>query len=133
MSGIIGLISVSAATPGASAVQAIAKVTASDSSSRATLLTPASGKKVRVLGWYATNKSTTGGTFDCYFGTGAGLSSDFTKLIFFTRLDDGVDDWAGYAFPDGAGPVGAVDEVVSMTTDVNVSSEGKVGIVFREE
>ena len=52
MSGIIGLISVSAATPGASAVQAIAKVTASNSTSRATLYTPASGKKVRIIGWY---------------------------------------------------------------------------------
>ena len=133
MSGIIGVISVSPAVPGASAVQGIAKVTVSDSSSRVTLFTPASGKKVRIVAWTIHSSNTTGADCILYFGTGASLSSDFTKFICSARVEGDVSPFAGGGFPDGGGPVGAVDEVVSMVTGNNISGDALFGIVFREE
>jgi len=129
----LGQLSVSPAIPGASAVQQFRKLTVSDSTTRATLIAPASGKKIRVLSILWQTGSTTAATFHNWFGTGAAPSTDETKIFFNPRLDDGIQAWATQSWPDGGGPIGAVDEVVSMATGANISGSGTCLIVFREE
>ena len=45
------------------------------------------------------------------------------------------DNWAniGEDFPDGGGPVGAADEVLSLRTSVNVSGSNALVLHYREE
>ena len=133
MSGIIGLISVSAATPGASEVQAKRAVTVSDSSTRATLFTPASGRKVRIISAHWINGGSTTTNAHLYFGTGADPGADAAKIIFEASVDLDTSPSEGESWPDGGGPIGAADEVVSIATGTNIGGDGIVTIVFREE
>lgn len=116
------------------AVLTARKVSVSDSSTRATVLTPTSGKKVRIISCQQNSATGTAFTAETYFGTGAFITTNAGSEI----MDSGSDGTNGehtheMVWPDGGGPVGAVDEVVSMRTGANVTAGLVVTIVYREE
>ena len=115
-------------------VKTYTKVTATNSSTKVTLVTPASAKRIRVIAVMVTSSSTTGATFEVYFHTGDNIDSAATKAIFASYLDADLNTGCdNVAFPDGAGPVGAIGEVVSMRTSADVAANGRFTIVYREE
>ena len=128
-----GKLHTSAKMIGAGEVKAIRFQSSSDSSVRATILTPTSGKKVRVVSAQVFSTSVSGGRHEIYFGTGGDISIDQTKAIFNHKLDvtnavNGVVVW-----PDGGGPVGAVDDVVSFRTHTDLANTGYLVMHYREE
>jgi len=129
----LGVVAAAPWTPGASDVKSLIKTTVSNSTTRVTAITPSSGKKVRIVSVEVTNASSTVTTFGVYFGTGATYVADATKGICEPRLDV-TDAPQGYrAWPDGGGPIGAADEVVSLVTGADISASGRLTIQYREE
>ena len=120
-------------------VKTYSKVTATDSSTKVTLVTPASAKRIRVISVQCSNKGTALADFEVYFHTGANIDATATKGIFSATLVADVTDnkstfgASGMVWPDGAGPVGAIGEVVSMRTSADVAANGRFTIVYREE
>ena len=118
---------------GASEVKSLTYITVSDSSIRATMLTPTSGKKVRIINTLIESASSTLASFQLYFGTGANLDSDASKVIAHGRMDQDYFPTTPNVWPDGGGPVGAVDDVVSVRVAPNITNKGRVTIHYREE
>ena len=128
-----GALSPIAAMPGASEVKSDRYTTASDSSVRATFLTPTSGKKIRITSIINNNSSATSAIIELYFGTGATLATDGTKAISQVRLDLTDQPSIVHAWPDGGGPVGATDDVVSIRTDADLTTNVRLVVQYREE
>ena len=118
---------------GASEVKTARKRTVDNSTTRVTLITPTSGKKIRVTSVNVWTASATETTFEVYFGTGAEIATNFGSEIMDARLDTGVLNAFGMVWPDGGGPVGAADEVLSIRTDGNITILGSFLVVYREE
>ncbi len=118
---------------GASEVKSLIYVTVSDSSTRATILTPTSGKKIRAISAEITNFSTTVAGVEVYFGTGATVLTDTSKVISNSLLVNPGTMTGGMAWPDGGGPVGDVNEVVSVRAAPNITTGVRVTIHYREE
>jgi hypothetical protein len=133
MSGIIGLISVSAAVPGASAVKSLFYRSEGDSTTRHTIVTPTSGKKLRILSATCATATTTDVNVGIYFGTGADFPTNTASIVSVWRVDNQIENNAGDFWPDGAGPVGAVDAVLSIVTGENITAELRLCIQYREE
>ena len=129
----LGQLSVSPAVPGAGTVQGTRLAYVSNSTTRVTIITPGSGKKVRILSVGHAVNSTTLTINEVYFGTGANLNADESKVITAPWTDADLHFNVQMNWPDGAGPVGAADEVVSIRTSVNISGDGAVRIHWREE
>jgi len=128
-----GVLAAAPWIPGASDVKATRKLTVAASSTRVTLLTPTTGKKVRILYVFLITESGTVTQFELYFGTGANIGTDVTKYVLESLLDLIDLPSIQVGFLDGGGPVGAVDEVVSMRTAADISSSGTFAILYREE
>jgi len=107
----------------------------SDSSTRATVATPNSGKKIRIVQIMAWTLSATVHRVEFYFDTGANGQSDRTKVIGSQVLDS--DGTGGpnmiLTFPDGAGPIGAADDVISVRTSTNIGTSNEFEVHYREE
>jgi len=107
----------------------------SDSSTRATVATPNSGKKARIVQIQAWTVSATAHRVEFYFDTGANNQSDRTKVIGSQVLDS--DGTGGpnmiLTFPDGAGPIGAADDVISVRTSTNIGTSNEFEVHYREE
>jgi len=116
-----------------SEVKTIYKATATDSSTVATAITPTTGKKVRIISVQACSSSATAANIEVYFGTGANITTTVTKAIFLANLDTDVRPYEGMCWPAGCQPVGAVDDVVSVRTSVNITSNGLFVITYKEE
>ncbi len=130
---LLGPLFTRAFKPGASEVKAARLTTVSSSVTRATVFTPTSGKKVRIVSVQLANASTTGTIFWVYFDTGAAITTNPGKEIANAYLDlDTVPSWA-LSWPDGAGPVGDVDDVVSLRTNVDIATTGMIIVHYREE
>ena len=122
-----------AAWRGADEVRSARKVAATPSTTRVTIATPATGKKIRIISVSSVSVTTTSALFETYFGTGANIDTDTSKAIFAPLLDITDQPSHSLSWPDGGGPIGAIDEVVSLRTSVDVASNGSVIIHFREE
>lgn len=133
MSGIIGLISVSAATPGASEVKTVLQDTTPSNTTRLTAATPTSGKRIRVISIEGSWRSTSEMRLEFYFGTGASIVSDETKAIADIVLDRDTNVYYYDSWPDGGGPVGAVDDVLSVRNGVSVAENARALVHYREE
>ncbi|KKN36989.1 hypothetical protein LCGC14_0768000 [marine sediment metagenome] len=118
---------------GASEVMGIRKRTDDPSTTRVTAVTPTSGKKIRLISCQTRNLADTLAAMEVYFGTGANIATNPDKVILDTVLRVTVMSTYGVAWPDGAGPVGAVGEVVSVRTSQNVTTQGVTVIHYREE
>ena len=122
-----------AAMPGASEVKRAYKGSVSDSTTRVTIFTPTSGKKIRIISIDISTLTPTAALVEIYLGTAASAGTDDTKHITQPYLDLDLDGHAFRSWPDGGGPIGAVDEVLSLRTDTNVTTSVRVQITYREE
>ena len=129
----LGVLAAAPRTPGASEVLTDVQTVASTSVTRATAITPTSGRKVRIVSVSVATFNATGdpGRISVYFGTGVNYNSSLTKGI-----TEGITDIEGFfsqAWPDGGGPVGAVDEVVSWKTEAETDTAMRLTTQYREE
>lgn len=109
--------------------KSIYKATASDSSTKATLVTPT--KRIRVIAVFMAGGAT-GANYEMYFGAGANMAASTTKAIALAHLDTAK--MGSVAIPFGKdGPLGGVAEVVSIRTSTNVTTEGAFVMIYREE
>ena len=118
---------------GASEVKNTALATVDPSTTRVTVVTPTSGKKIRVVSVTMHNRNVTDVLYQLWFGAGATLDTDVSKAIHQAYLTGDLipNDYADW--PDGGGPVGAVDEVVSMRTSGNITTSAGLVLHYREE
>ena len=121
------------AMPGASEVKTVRLTTGATSTTVSTELTPTSGKKVRVISIDLVTDSATAANFEVYFGTGANITSNAGKEIVETRLDTDNVPFFTKTWPDGGGPVGAADDVVSIRTSADIGTGGFGILTYREE
>lgn len=119
-------------TPGQSEVKTTRFATSSDSSSRATILDPTSGKKARILGIVLNMGSTTEVGLEFYFGTGANIASNAGSEILEKPIDSQVETEHFQYFGEH-GPVGSADEVVSIRTSADISNNLTGVLYYREE
>ena len=126
-------LNVNAKTAGASEVAGKVVPSTDGATVRKTLLTPSSGKRVRIVSADLSNDSATATAMGIYFGTGATLLAGLTKLILFATLARGNQANQGQTWPDGGGPLGDVDEVVSFKVNTDVGGSGVGSIWYREE
>lgn len=122
-----------AAMPGASEVKTATAAFGNPSTTRATLLTPTSGKKVRIISIDILTYHATETTFSAYFGTGAAYTTNAGSEITEARLDKTIEMNHAKEYPDGAGPVGAADDVVSIITADDIAASARCTIAYREE
>lgn len=113
----LGQLCVSLAIPGAGE-PAAATADITNSAARVTIVTPAAGLRTRFLGATITTNGGTAVGAEIYFGTGASLATNANTGVSSVRLD--VVDYPNAIIPvvDGAGHVGAVDEVLSIRVGV---------------
>lgn len=112
--------------------KSIYQATASDSSTKATIITPGTSHRVRIKNVFMATASATAVNFELYFGTGANMAADTTKGIAFMNLD--TDTIASVSIPYGDhGPIGDPDEVVSIRTSANITTNGTFVVVYKEE
>ena len=118
---------------GASEVKAARLGTVTNSTTRATVATPTSGKKIRLVSLALVWFSVTAGHFEVYFDDGATMATNPGKEIANPRGQEPDNANIIMIWPDGAGPVGGVDEVVSLRTSSNITNLGICLIHYREE
>ena len=95
-------------------------------------LAPTSGKQLRLISYIMDWDDANLSTCSIYFGTGAGIVSDITKAIGEFTLEVDINATAQQVFPDGAGPIGIVDDVLSVR-NVNATGDNTITITYREE
>ena len=130
---LLGPLFTRAWRPGASEVKNLWSTSPSSSTTKATFLTPTSGKKIRAVACHMTTSSATGSFLELYFGTGANISTDATKAIMYAWLDIGDVTVFGFSWPDGGGPIGDADEVISIRTSASVAGGMRAVLHYREE
>ena len=118
---------------GASEVKSVLKTSVDPSTGRATAVTPTSGKKIRVVSCLTIFSSVTASFVEVYFGTGGSISTNPGKEIMFPRMGGPEVLNVFAAWPDGGGPVGGVDEVLSLRTNVNITTNAHIIVLYREE
>lgn len=129
----LGQLCVAAAVPGATVVAATG-TTIQNSSTRVTLFTPTAGNRIRIIAVLVAWPSSTRVGAEFYFGTGANVQTDFTKAILEVFVDQDISSNYSMVYPDGAGPVGAVDDVLSVRLDSAVAGvSARLYAFFREE
>lgn len=123
-----------AAMPGASEVKTEWKQVVGTSATRDTFITPTSGKKIRIISvnFQHYGMTTDPDRWEIYFGTGVNISSTTTKAIgaYYPGASRGSDS---QTWPDGAGPVGAADDVVSWRATTEAETAGSLTVHYREE
>lgn len=131
LTGASGRLAVLPAAPGASEVKA-ARIVINNSSTRATVATPTSGTAIRMLYWSINAQGSSKLATELYFGTGANIGTTAGKEIKEGRLNR--DDPPLQGFPaDGAGQVGAVDDVLSFRITGAVAEDVYIIVLYREE
>lgn len=116
----------------ASDTKTAAAVVGATSVNRATLITPTSGTAVRIIAVQviSTGATTAPARCEIYFGTGANITTTLANWIFagFT----GQSGQEGQAYGE-SGPVGLVDEVVSIRTSTETETATHFVVHYREE
>ncbi len=106
--------------------------TSGTSTTKATIITPITGHRVRIHSIFMNTVSATASQFEVYFDTGANITSDATKAIAACTLDTDTQAFETVQFGDN-GPIGVVDDVVSIRTSVDITTNGNFTIVYHEE
>ena len=122
-----------AAMPGASEVKSATASIGATSVNRATLATPATGKRIRIISLEVLSYglATDPAAVYFWFGTGARFTTTAGKAV--ASPAPGVGGSSFLVWPDGAGPVGGVDEVVSWNTQVETETGLRANLHYREE
>lgn len=129
----LGVLATSHRTPGASEVKSVVVDVAATSVTRQTLITPTTGKKVRITSVQVVSNAltTAPGSVGVYFGTGAAYTTTVANAI--AEFVPGTTGEQGIVFPDGGGPLGAADAVVSGITATETETAMRYTIQYREE
>lgn len=129
-----GAAPITAATPGAGEVQTDYKHLGSEGQARGTLITPAAGKRVRMIALHVAWFGAAGYPQFCvWFGTGNTILHGNKKGIFLVMLEAAVQYTDGIVWPAGEGPLGEVDEVVSYRSPVEGGANTVYLVQWREE
>ena len=103
------------------------------SATKATKITPASGKKVRMIAIQCGTTDDTATNFEVYFGDGANIASVANTGILKIPFPATIGERYNIVWPDGAGPIGAANAVVSVRCDGAVSASILMTFQWREE
>ena len=100
---------------------------------RAAALTPTTGRRVRVISVSVLSDAltTAPGRVGVWFGTGAEYTTTVDNAI--VGFAPGTTGFQSQTWPDGDGPLGEVDEVVSWDTTTETETALFLTIVYREE
>ena len=123
---------VTPAAHSAGEVKAIHYTSAANSTVQ-TLVEPTAGKAIRVIAIIARYEVTSELFVDYYFDDGAQPTTTLANAIWQVSLLAGAYGSRSIVFPDGGGPVGAVDKVVSVKWSNSPGSSGKSILIYREE
>ena len=129
----LGRLAVGSWGKGASEVTQTTVDVGATSASRQTLLTPTSGKKARIISVQVASAvlTTAPGRVSVYFGTGAAYTTTIANAI--GEFVPTITGQQNIVFPDGGGPVGAVDAVVSGITETETETALRYTLAYREE
>jgi len=128
----LGQLSVSPAVPGASVVASNLTLI-NNSSARVTIRTPAAGLRIRVISAAVQYGGVTVLSAEIYFGIGANVDSDGTKAVLSANVDVDTNSLPMMVWPDGGGPVGLVEEVLSVRCSVAIANNCRFILQVREE
>ena len=128
----LGQLCVSTAVPNAGVVSA-ARAVISNTTTRATAIDPTSSQRIRITSVWAFSEGDDVTSIEVYFGSGANIGSTPSNSIFNARIQSTIAANAHQEWPDGAGPVGILNEDVSVRTSTAVTDNVVVLIVFRRE
>ena len=110
-------------------VKSFFKVTAGNSTTDVTLVTPNASRRIQVISINMITASATASNFECYFSVSDTMPA--AKVIAIRNLD--TDAVAEHFVNFGEdGPVGEIGELVSMRTSVDITTNGTYTIVYRE-
>ncbi len=105
----------------------------SATTTRQTLLTPNTGKRIRLIRVSVHQIASDGLHFaEIYFGTGTNIATNADKAIDYVRVAD-LSEGATRSWGRGAGPVGAKNEVLSIRWTVFPDTSHKVIVEYTEE
>lgn len=108
-------------------------VLSASNTSRVTLLTPTTGRAIRIIRVDISQVSVDGlHYFEVYFGTGSDITTNPTKAIDLVRVPD-TSQGSTRSWSRGAGPAGAKNEVLSIRAQVSAASSHKVMVEYTEE
>ena len=103
------------------------------STARDTILTPAAGKRIRVIRIRGIQESADGRhLYELYFGTGANIASNPAKAIDTLDILDLSDDETR-TYERGEGPRGLRNEVLSGRWKTAAASVHKIMVEYEEE
>ena len=120
-------------------VKTITLAVAATSVTRATIITPTAGTRVRIISVsVAAHALTTDpGRVGVYFGTGAAYATNTTTVIGEIEFHKKDTTYSGYEvigpFAIDNGPIGAKDAVVSWATEIETETAMRVTVVYTEE
>ena len=105
----------------------------SGSTARVTALTPATGKRLRIVRVNVYQIAADGLHFlEVYFGTGATIGTVASKAIDYVRIPD-LSQGQTRTWGRGAGPIGAKNEVLSVRFSVAPTTGHKMIVEYTEE
>jgi hypothetical protein len=119
--------------PIGSEVKTLYVATSGTSTTKATAITPTTGKRIRMISVQAVSGSATAANFEVYFHTGANITTTAAKAIFLANLDTDTRPYESHIWPEGKGPLGAVNEVVSIRTSADITTNGYFVFTYKEE
>ena len=107
--------------------------TSGTSTTKATIITPAAAKRVRVHSIFMNTASATAAQFEVYFDTGTNITTTPANAIAACTLDTDTQAFETVQFGEFDGPIGAIGKVVSIRTSVDITTNGNFTIVYHEE
>ena len=103
------------------------------STARQTLLTPNTGKRIRLIRVAVHQIASDGLHFaEVYFGTGTNIATNVEKAIDYVRVAD-LSEGTSRTWGRGAGPVGTKNEVLSIRWTVSPATSHKIIVEYTEE
>ena len=127
-----GVLAVSNRTPGGSEVKSTVIVIGATAAAVQTALTPTLGTKVRIISVEVLADVTADpDAIWVYFGTGTTFTTNPASIV--AMLYTGAAGADRHGWPDGGGPLGAVDEVLSWRTKTETEAIIHLAVVYREE
>lgn len=103
------------------------------STSRTTLVTPATGRRLRVIRVTILQSGPDSIHFaELYFGTGTNIETDQTKAIDYVKVPD-QGEGSTRTWSRGTGPVGAKNEVLSLRWTAGTDYSHKIMVEYTEE
>jgi len=120
------------AMPGASEVKSLyGYYTAT---SRATIIDPSEGKKIRVISITIVSQDATAHIIEIYFGSGAGIGTTAAQAIAVAGFPATAASRLQLTWPDGAGPIAASgNDDLSVKSSATLSNGDLIVVQYREE